>query len=286
MDHGEAVYGFLCCSLYLTAWHYWTGMELRFLPLFLFGTLVAHLGITRIIAESGVISLRVPLMPQSFGVILMGTDALAPRTLISVALSYSLTSDVKTAIMPALAHSLRLFENLHSHRRRLLWPLVLAMVSGVMATFAYTIYMGYENGASNYGSIFTHDTASGSWNEMVKRAKTPVGATWELISFIAIGAAICGMMMFVRYRYPGFPLHPVGFAAGPAIPVRDLVAPFFIVWGVKLIIIRLGGIQTYRAARPFFIGLILGHFVGASISFIVDMIWFHGQGHSIPFSDW
>ena len=286
LSYRTAVYGFLICGLYLAAWHYWTGMELRFLPLFMFGTLIAYLGITRLIAESGVISLRIPLMPQSFGVIVMGSNLLTQRTLISVALSYALTSDVKTNIMPALAHSLRLFETLHTHRRKLVWPLVVAMASGMFATFIYTIYVGYEYGAANHGSMFTQDAASGPWDEMVKRAKSPDGPAWELISFIAAGAATCGLMMFVRYRYPGFPLHPVGFAAGPAIPVRDLAAPFFIVWVAKSVIVRLGGIQSYRAARPFFIGLILGHFVGASISFVVDMIWFPGQGHSVPFSDW
>ena len=94
------------------------------------------------------------------------------------------------------------------------------------------------------------------------------------------------MMMFIRYRVPSFPLHPIGFAVGPAIPVRDVILPIFMAWFIKSITLRVGGIQAYRAARPFFVGMILGHFVGAGISFLVDMVWFPGQGHSVPFSDW
>jgi len=33
--------------------------------------------------------------------------------------------------------------------------------------------------------------------------------------------------------------------------------------------------------RPFFIGLILGFFAGAGVSFLVDMAWFPGEGHML-----
>jgi hypothetical protein len=57
--------------------------------------------------------------------------------------------------------------------------------------------------------------------------------------------------------------------------------------GITRVIAETGliSIRAYRSGRPFFIGLIMGHFVGAGISFVIDMIWFPGQGHSIPFSD-
>ena len=91
--------------------------------------------------------------------------------------------------------------------------------------------------------------------------------------------------MVLRYRFPAWPFHPIGFAAAPVYPVNNMVFPIFIAWALKSIILKVGGVRAYRAAGPLFIGLILGHFVGAGISFIVDMIWFHGNGHSIPFSD-
>ena len=91
--------------------------------------------------------------------------------------------------------------------------------------------------------------------------------------------------MALRYRFPWWPCHPIGFAAGSVYPVNIVIFPIFVAWFLKLLILRMGGIQTYRSGRPFFIGLILGHFVGAGISFIVDMIWFPGQGHAIRFSD-
>jgi hypothetical protein len=44
---------------------------------------------------------------------------------------------------------------------------------------------------------------------------------------------------------------------------------------------RFGGIELYRKAAPFFIGLIVGYFLGVGISFVVDVAFFPGNGHAI-----
>ena len=60
---------------------------------------------------------------------------------------------------------------------------------------------------------------------------------------------------------------------------RLIIFSVLIAWLSKSIIMRYGGISSYRAARPFFIGLIAGYFLGVGISFLVDTIWFMGKGH-------
>ena len=285
LSYRSAVFGFLICSTYLVVWHLATGMAFKFIPLFLFGSLVMYLGITRVIAETGLISIRAPLMPQPFSMFILGTNGLSQQTMVSIAMSYSWCSDTKTTIMPALAHSARLFDTIQIHKRRLLVAVLLAMVSGVVATFVYTIYMGYENGAANYGGIFAGELAQFPWDNLVKKSKSPFDTQWKPLSFIGIGAVVTSLLMVMRYRFPWWPLHPIGFAAGPVYPVNNVIFPVFLAWAVKSLILRFGGIRAFRTGRPFFIGLILGHFVGAGISFVVDMIWFPGQGHSIPFSD-
>ena len=46
-------------------------------------------------------------------------------------------------------------------------------------------------------------------------------------------------------------------------------------------VLQYGGVKLYRGVRPFFIGLIFGFFIGVTVSFIVDLIWFPDAGHSI-----
>ena len=285
VSYRTAFYGFVVCAIYLFVWHVATGMEIHFVPLFLFGALIVYLGITRVIAETGLISIRAPLMPQPFGMFILGNDVLSRETMVSIALSYTWCSDTKTTIMPALAHSSKLFSTIRHHQRQCIIGVVLAMAVGVLASFVYTIYMGYLHGAANYGGLFTGALARYPWDNLVKKVKDPFSTKWGPLGFMFAGSAITAGLMVLRYRFPAWPLHPIGFAAGPVYPVNSMVFPIFIAWALKSTIIRIGGVSAYRAGRPFFIGLILGHFVGAGISFIVDMIWFHGNGHSIPFSD-
>ncbi|MDP6037640.1 MAG: hypothetical protein QGG64_03750, partial [Candidatus Latescibacteria bacterium] len=285
VSYRTAVFGLIACTAYLAVWHLATGMEFKFIPLFLFGVMVMYLGITRVIAETGLISIRAPLMPQPFGMFLMGTDVLSQQTQVSIALSYSWCGDTKTTIMPALAHSVKLYDTIRVQQKKLILPIVLAMGAGVLATFIYTIYMGYVNGAANYGGIFTGGLARFPWDNLVKKSKDPFSTQWLPVMYMAIGAVVTALFLILRYRVSWWPLHPIGFAAGPVYPVSNVIFAIFLAWAIKFIVLRIGGIGAYRAGRPFFIGLILGHFVGAGISFVIDMIWFPGQGHSIPFSD-
>ena len=123
VSYRTAVFGIIACSAYLVVWHLATGMAFKYIPIFLFGALVMYLGITRVIAETGLISIRAPLMPQPFAMFVMGSDVLSQQTQVSIALSYSWCSDTKTTIMPALAHSVKLYDTVrgqsaevdHSH---------------------------------------------------------------------------------------------------------------------------------------------------------------------------
>ena len=63
--------------------------------------------------------------------------------------------------------------------------------------------------------------------------------------------------------------------------IRRQAAAIFMAWLAKSLIIRFGGIDLYRRAAPFFIGLILGQFIGVGISFFVDLLFFYGNGHLI-----
>ena len=99
---------------------------------------------------------------------------------------------------------------------------------------------------------------------------------WTLLGFGTVSA-----MAFLRYLFPWWPLHPIGFVTATTYPAKIVPFSIFISWLAKLIILRAGGIQLYRKAMPFFLGLMLGYFGGVAISFVIDVIWFPGEGHSL-----
>ena len=74
-----------------------------------------------------------------------------------------------------------------------------------------------------------------------------------------------------------------GFAVASVIQVTWCMLSIFLGWLAKLTIIKLGGLQLFLKARPFFLGLILGHFTGAGLSAFIDYFFFLGQGHTVYF---
>ncbi|MCZ6635556.1 MAG: hypothetical protein O7G87_19315 [bacterium] len=285
ISYRGAVFGLLLGLLYLGGWLYASGMAAWVVLVFLVGMMVVYIGITRIIAETGVITIRAVMVPQTFIMFTWGTVQLTGPTLTSLCMTFGWHGDMKTTLMPALAHSVKLFDTVRQHKRHLVWALIVAMGVGIVSSLGYIITAAYETGAGNYGSQLSGGLARGPWDFTVKYAKSPVEFDWRKMAFLASGIGLAALLYFLRYRWAWWPFHPLGLAAGPAYPVTNVIFPIFLGWLAKGVILKFGGSKAYQAARPFFLGLIMGYYMGAGVSFFVDMIWFPGDGHGVPFSD-
>jgi hypothetical protein len=70
----------------------------------------------------------------------------------------------------------------------------------------------------------------------------------------------------LRFRFLRFPLHPLGYVIGTAYEAHSPYwGPFFLVWLLKLTILKLGGARLYKQLIPAFLGLALGHFLVAGV---------------------
>jgi hypothetical protein len=89
--------------------------------------------------------------------------------------------------------------------------------------------------------------------------------------------AVVGSALFIvalswlRTRFAGFPFHPLGYCIGPGL--IWLWEPFLIAWLIKLLILRYGGLRHYRAALPFFLGLVLGDYMGGALWSLIGVVW-------------
>ncbi len=92
---------------------------------------------------------------------------------------------------------------------------------------------------------------------------------------------MAALLMVLRYRFPAFPLHPMGLTVAAGFYINVTAISLFLVWLVKLILLRLGGVTLYNRAKPLFIGLVVGHVLGMVVGLCVDWIWFPGEGHII-----
>jgi len=129
--------------------------------------------------------------------------------------------------------------------------------------------LSYEHGALNMwiGSIGTSHMFAFEFVERLIRSPTPAHL-WGWIN-TAIGALIM-LLLLARWRYQGWPLHPLGYPSGPIWIMDHLWFNMFLAWLIKLLVLKYGGLAFYRKPRPFFLGMILGHIVPGGFFLLVD----------------
>ena len=284
MSYRAAVLGFLLGTFYMLTWLHEAGMEWSVAMLFLAGVLIAYLGITRIVVQTGVFYLTTPVVSQAMTMMTLGTSAISPTGLAALGLTYSFFGDVQSIFMPSAAHAAKLQHSLHIARRGFVLAIALAVVLSFAVSLTNLISMAYEQGASNFNSwIFRVSSGAGvmAFGDVMAKIKAPADFHAQKLGFFGIGAAAMSVLTFMQYRFPWWPLHPVGLAISAIWMVRNQAPAIFVAWAAKSLIMRFGGIELYRKAAPFFIGLIAGYFLGVGLSFLVDVVFFTGNGHPI-----
>jgi hypothetical protein len=98
----------------------------------------------------------------------------------------------------------------------------------------------------------------------VKALKGPVPPDITRIAATGAGAATVTALSLLSARFVSFPLSPVGYAMAACFG-EVLWFPFLLVWLLKTLALRYGGMRFYRRTVPFFLGLALGHFATAGI---------------------
>ncbi|MGY8823077.1 MAG: DUF6785 family protein [Candidatus Latescibacterota bacterium] len=281
VSYRTAVYGFIFGVIYIIGWLWKSGMDLSIALLVLGGVLVAYYGITRIVVQAGIYFLTVPVGAQAFALSITGSG-IGGRNLVALGLSYSWFGDVQSLFMPAAAHAARLGE-MYRARRGMAWALGLAVIAGFCANIYLVLSLCYKFGAGNFSSwYFSAGGGAGgmAFDGVIRHFNDPWPTDWDKLLYFAIGLVVYALMALCQYRFFWWPLSPVGIAVAPLWMTRRIIFSIFLAWVCKSIIMRYGGIQAYRSARPFFIGLIAGYFLGVGISLLVDMTWFMGIGHA------
>ncbi|MCD6360255.1 MAG: hypothetical protein J7M38_05260 [Armatimonadetes bacterium] len=155
-----------------------------------------------------------------------------------------------------------------NQRTMIKWMLA-ALIIGLLGAYIIhlEVYYGFganilEGGTTQGGSRVR--SAARAWDALsgfVRADKLP--DTTRTAAGIS-GFVITMLLMIARTVWLRFPLHPLGFVmvASYATPIWG---PFFIVWVVKSLVLRIGGMGTYRRLIPFFLGLVVGHFFTAGV---------------------
>ena len=276
-SYRTAVTGLVLGNLYIVAWLYQAGVALRLIAITIPASIVIYIALARFVCESGTLYLSIPTSALDVGYHVLGTDVLSGQTITAASTSHALNWML---FMPALSQGAKAADRIRGSRRPLFWALVGGLLVALAVNIGMFLYLGYTHGAYNFPEYPFNRYAPSVYDSIVYHIRSPEPVSWWRVLFFGVGGAIMVALTALRYRFPGWPLHPVGFIITTTCILHEILS-LFIVWMFKSIVMRVGGAQLYRRLRPFFFGMVIGRVAGVLLSSIIDWIWFYGSGHAV-----
>lgn len=277
MSYRSAVTGLILGNLYIVAWLYQAGLEMRLIAITVPASIIIYIALARFVCESGTLYLGIPTSPLDMGYQLLGTETLSARVLTSAATSHAVRW---MYFLPALSQSAKAAHNVRGSKRPMFYVFTGSLLTGLAVNIIMVLYLGYTHGAFNFTEYPFTRYAPGLYDGIVSAVKSPEPWSWERLLLFGVGGLIMVLITGLRYRLPWWPLHPVGFIITTTSLLHEITS-IMLVWAFKAIAMRAGGVSMYRRFRPLFFGIIIGRATGVLISFIIDFIWFPGGGHGV-----
>ncbi len=261
LSYRAAILGGLAGFGALVAFMVWAGMSPQVAATAFAIYFALSLAVTRLRAELGppVHDLHFS-GPDHMMTRVAGTAAFGARDLTGLSFFYWFNRAYRSHPQPIMIEGEKAVSDLKASRKTMFWCLILAGITGTLATFWAFLHCAYA-----YGTQAKFGQGAGFAWEMYNRlsgwmhAPTPPSVYGQVA--ILVGFLFCVLLMVLRIRVPWWPLHPIGYAISSSWSMNLVWMPLLIAWICKGLILRYGGVRLYRAAMPFFLGLVLGQMV-------------------------
>lgn len=163
---------------------------------------------------------------------------------------------------------LRLAELTGLKQRDTVWWLTLSCLVGWVVAMWLHLRSYYEYGAGGLRALegWGAGIAKQEYTELVTYATAAAPRDVPRTIAAAAGFGLASGLTVARMVFLRFPLHPLAYCMATAY--GELIwGTFLIVWLVKTIVLKVGGMRLYRRLIPGFIGLALGHFFAAGVAY-------------------
>lgn len=297
VPYALAGWALVACTVLAIGWLVVAGMTLVGAIVLILMILLLYMLMARVVAETGLIFCQFPNATTrpwvyALDVVPASWSMRAPflkNIFFTNAISNFTVHDMRETLPVFASHAVRIADSAAYDRVknwRQAWPfvasLVLALVVGYFVSGAAMLYCEYNYGAtldkrqeSPINSYGIRDSVLTNVLNPTLDFKPPAHGpkeTHNRLGHFAFGAVLVSVLSFLRLRYEAWPVHPIGFLLVYTYPTQTIWFSIFIGWLAKLLIVRFGGVDLYRKARPFFIGLILGEAGSVAFWLVVSLV--------------
>ena len=271
MPYRLAVIGIVFGIIFLTVFSYKAGMSLWVIPIFFGIYFLLSIMITRLRAELGFIvhghGYRPGIDPHSMIVTGFGTWQLTTNTLTVFSMYIFFNRAYWVNPMPEHLEAFKMSERRNINLRHTAIAILLATAIGLVVSFWFLLDSFYRHGHES-AHFHPHSLWYGrmAYGQLENWLNYPREADGPALAFMGGGFGLTAVLMFLRTRFLWWPLHPLGYVTADSWGMFNLWSCIFVAWAIKTIILRYGGLGSYRRAVPFFLGVALG-------DYIVGFIW-------------
>ena len=212
--------------------------------------------------------------PERVMVAAVGTRKLGPNNLSMFSFFWFFTRTFDSHPMPHQLEGFKLASTSGIRSRFMLFAILAALFVGILSQFWALISIPYRLGAVHEMSRVPIVYGSEPWTQLQKWLTNPLAPDYWALGFTGIGLLFSLFLMLMRMKFFWFPFHPAAYATVcGSWAVNYIWFSLGIVWVLKLVLLKYGGINAHRKAMPFFLGLILGQFTVGSLWTILGMVF-------------
>lgn len=262
ISYRASIIGLVVTFCFSVGWMTVAGMSLwvAIVEVAVFGLVVALI-MARSCAEAGMAMTETTFRPINVIEMFTRRASLGPRNITVLAFVDAVfTRDLRGNLFSTFLDQLRIADGVGMKRRWLLPGILIAVPLTLVVGSWIQLYLPYRNAGINMytyvyqgNNLWTIQDAAPHLEGMIRYKP------WNLL-FFGVGILFTSFLVVMRSRFWWWPFHPLGFVLSGSWTVMVFWFPILVTWIVKSLILRYGGMKSYRQWRPFFLGLILGEF--------------------------
>jgi len=273
--------GFLVGIGGVLAWCVATGLPLWFSALFFGFYFAVALVLSRLMAEGGVTWILAPILPDKLILSLTGTGALSPVALTRLTVHVQHLRDTRQMLAPALFQTGKIRDSTGFPQGTFYLLLLAAVILALAVGTPAALTQFYRHGAlslspNSDGLMMTANVVpTTAVGQLTSRLLTPIRPTSGSYFGLLVGMGVTLALSFARLRFPGWPLHPLGYALTGTLQVgyaNKMLFSIFLGWFFKTLILRFGGSRGFRLMRGVALGLILGDLLMGGLLKLLDAL--------------
>jgi hypothetical protein len=267
------VVGLVVCTVWLTH----MGLRWYFSLILVLAMLGIYFTMARVVAQCGLPMLSPPIYPHHFMTGMFGSGSFSSREIAVLGGQMGWHFDIRNSVMSGSAHGMYMTR---SRRRGLFWAMLLGLIITYAAACLSAVWIGYEFGGANMDPWFYGNFPRLPWEWAGSAITLHSLPSLARMAWAAVGAAVMAGLVLAQRTLFWWPLHPVGLLVCSSHMVRYFWFSVFMGWLIKVLLTTFAGGSSFRPARRFFIGSVMGCFLAGGTWAIIDTL-VGGHGNAV-----